>query len=223
MDIFKLIFEHDIILEHLAGTEDPRHTAKKELSIEDFMKPTPTYAKYYLTGTQLEQQKFGLSALSQADRIFKTLEQIFAKYAAWNQHGEPVSSLENFLHQATPYQYLIFHPEKNRVPVKPESLSVDEHTNVRDRLPALTHYMDEGFIIMYVEKSHDGIDVHFFTAKNLYEDFFTALQPVASPNLRYFSINGKKVNSERSFYFETWTLERPPHGFEEVTQASRLR
>jgi hypothetical protein len=33
---------------------------------------------------------------------------------------------------------------------------------------------------------------------------------------RFFSMNGKRINSERTFYFETWALDRPPHGIEEV-------
>lgn len=223
MDIFKLIFEHDIILEHLAGTEDPRHTAKKELSIEDFMKPTPTYAKYYLTGTQLEKQEFGLTALQHYPVIKSTLAEIFGDKKVWDVDGNEKMGLEDFLKDIKPYDYAIIGQADSDRPPHTADIFVDEHTNVRDRLPQLTALMDKGYIILYAEKAHNGTDLHFFTAKNIYEDFFLAFQTVVQDDLRYFSINGKKVKSERNFYFETWTLERPPHGFEEVTSASRLR
>jgi hypothetical protein len=29
-------------------------------------------------------------------------------------------------------------------------------------------------------------------------------------------MNGKRITSERKFYFETWALSQPPHGIEEV-------
>jgi hypothetical protein len=45
---------------------------------------------------------------------------------------------------------------------------------------------------------------------------FYPLQKLVPETFRFFSINGKKFRTERHFYFETWTLEKPPHGFEEV-------
>jgi len=35
-------------------------------------------------------------------------------------------------------------------------------------------------------------------------------------------MNGKRITSERKFYFETWTLDRPPHGVEEVFKETVL-
>ncbi len=224
MDIFKLIFEHDILLEHLSGVEDPRHTAKKEASLEDFLKPAKTYTKYYLTGTKLDEQKFGLSALETYQDICDTLSSIFADKNVYSSNGELVENLSDALQEIQIHDHLIIGtgdaPESRLV----EAIRLNSDKNVRDVLPELTELMDLGFVILYAENAHHGKDFHFFSARNLYEFFFEKFQPMTKkPTFRYFSINGKKVGSERTFYFETWTLHRPPHGFEEVTIDSKLR
>lgn len=55
MDIFKLIFHHDLLLEQLSGNDDVKNKAKEELSLEDFMKPIQTYSRYYFSGTRLKE------------------------------------------------------------------------------------------------------------------------------------------------------------------------
>lgn len=224
MDIFKLIFEHDILLEHLAGTEDPRHTAKKELDLEAFLKPVPTYTKYYLTGSRVAENRFGLSVLHHFPEICDTLAKMFSDRTI--HYSGNIIAADNFselLQSLQPNEHLLISQPGNNESIPTEELTIDAQSNVRDVLPAVTRYMDAGHIILYAEQAHHGVDFHLFSAKNLYEQFFVAFQPMASPDFRYFSINGKKVGSERTFYFETWTLHRPPHGFEEVTSASRLR
>ncbi|MDZ7806392.1 MAG: hypothetical protein U5K71_04670 [Gracilimonas sp.] len=81
---------------------------------------------------------------------------------------------------------------------------------------ALRKTIDHGHIVIYKVLSKDGFDLQIFSKKNVYRDMFFPLQKLVPDHFRFFSINGKKFNTERHFYFETWTLNRPPHGFEEV-------
>jgi hypothetical protein len=76
--------------------------------------------------------------------------------------------------------------------------------------------------VIYKEQAKNGFDLHMFSKKNIYTKFFHPLQNMLPDAFRFFSINGKKFRSERHFYFETWTLARPPHGFEEVFPESVL-
>jgi len=73
-----------------------------------------------------------------------------------------------------------------------------------------------GTYVIYKEQAHHGYDLHLFSMENIYPALFDALKPLVDDQFRFFSINSKRMGSERHFYFETWTLENPPHGAEEV-------
>ena len=103
-----------------------------------------------------------------------------------------------------------------------KDLHIDTNSNVGHLKDELKEALEDKFIVVYKEQAKNGFDLHLFSKKNIYTDMFYPLQELVPDNFRFFSINGKKFRSERHFYFETWTLDRPPHGFEEVFKESVL-
>ena len=223
MDIFKLIFEHDIVFDDYSGKEDTHKEKSTRTTLEQFMKPMPTYVKYYFTGTRLgDPNCFGLSALDRFSELADALQTVFKDEKFIAPEGVPDMTLSERLLQAEPHEvFLIGDGAASR---DISALQMDERTGVREKLRTVVPLLDQGIRFLATEKAHHGIDLHLFAKDNHYEAFFNAFQPLTSlEDLRYFSINGKRVGSERSFYFETWTLNRPPHGFEEVTESAVLR
>ena len=214
MDIFKLFFDHDLRLDKLAKRNANKTEEEKEASLQDFMTPTPTYSKFYLTGTLLEDEKFGLNRLDHWNEIRKKFEESFR--------------LQNFLSADRSYESFseaLEHSDIGDVLVitKSESLeqdistlTVDEESNVGHFKEELSEVLLDGHLVLYKEQAHDGFDLHLFSRDNIYPKLFHAFKPLVGPSLRFFSINSKRMGSERHFYFETWTLDKPPHGAEEV-------
>ena len=217
MDIFKLIFEHDLRLEQLSGNHDPRQERKRPSTLEEFMKPVQTYSSFYLTGTRFPEQHFGLNALEHYSALMSTfansmhVEEVFTPGDAY--------PLDNLAALAKPGQ--TFTTQKDKADEHNALFSVD--LSVREKIPYLKEALDGGQKIIFAEQAHDGTDLFMFSKDNVYEQMFEAFKPLLSDTFRFFSINGKRAKSERLFYFETWTLERPPHGFEEVFKETVLR
>ncbi len=273
MDILKIIFEHDLTLEHLSDNDDPRNRQKKQgddnrdrerdhdserAALKTFLAPQKTYSRYYFTGTRIRENRFGLSTLqawpligSLMGRMLKTadsghqeqfinelhevtqkarspdqpldklLSHLPAAYPCHNTAGSTFPDLYRAADNLKPYDVLISGSgSDNR---HRELMKLDDRTGIRERFRPLSALLDKGHFVLLAEKAHHGFDLHLFSPQNIYEMVFHICQAVISPALRAFTINGKRVNSERHFYFETWTLDRPPHGFQEVTVDSRLR
>ncbi len=259
MEILKIIFEHDMTLEHLSGHDDPRNREDdRRQTLESFLSPQKTYNRYYLTGTRLDigQQddfRFGLSTLSAWPLIRSLFGRILDTVASGNptaMHrldellqqedipkgsgtaGFPVTnwhrpdgslfpSFDQAALELKPMDILISGPTSDSA--ARNAIQLDGHSGIRERFEPLTALLDNGHFVILTEKAHHGSDLHLFTSHNLYEALFLGCQHILRPNLRCFTINGKRVKGERHFYFETWTLDRPPHGFQEVTADSRMR
>ncbi len=248
MDIFKLIFEHDITLEHLSGNEDPRNLEKgRDAMLATFLKPQQTYNRYYFTGTRIREERFGLSVLAAYPEIVKTLDRVFADMvnarsesfsevsggkqdvipetslaAGWHRSdGSRFEDLTEEIREMQPYEMLI--SGRSSEESTRNEFVLDEQIGIREHFKPLTRLLDRDHLVLISEKAHHGIDLHLFSRRNLYEQLFHSYQKMVKPEFRYFSINGKRIGSERQFYFETWTLNRPPHGFQEVTQDARIR
>lgn len=223
MNIFKLIFEHDIVFDDHSGREDTHKQKEVTTTLEQFMKPMPTYVKYYFSGTQLaDSPKFGLSTLDQYPQILQSLGSVFGNKPVWGPEGKLDVPFADRLLNATFHEAFLIGEgaEKHNS----SDLQLTEQTGIRERLQKIVPLLDKGIIFLAAEKAHHGMDLHMFARDNHYEAFFNTFQPLThKQDFRYFSINGKRVGSERSFYFETWTLNRPPHGFEEVTPDAVLR
>lgn len=214
MDIFKLFFEHDLRLDKLAKRNANKTEEEIEAGLADFMKPTPTYSKFYLTGTVLKEELFGLNRLKHWDAVLKNLTHAFDESYIQIENGPAHSIEEAIKHSQVGDAIIISQSEDIDVDIK--ALHVDKESNVGHFKEELSEILQQEYLVLYKEKAHDGFDLHLFSKDNIYKKLFHAFKPLASPDFRFFSINNRRMRSERHFYFETWTLNKPPHGAEEV-------
>ncbi len=219
MDIFKLIYEHDLRLDSLRERHTDRNRQDTSMSIEDFMKPDLTYSKFYFTGTRIKEQQFGINTLHSFDDIVHALSGSLKEYSLFTKQGK--SALKSFADDVS-----IGEPA---VLTKSESNSwdlsnfiIDSNSNVGHNKDAIADLLKTNDLLLYKEQAHNGFDFHLFSKNNIYREMFYPLQKLVSDQFRFFSMNGKRVTSERKFYFETWTLDRPPHGTEEVFKETVL-
>ena len=94
-----------------------------------------------------------------------------------------------------------------------------------DKLEKVIEDLNLGEVVALSGKEEPKTDLsslHIDVNSNVGHLKFYPLQNLLPDAFRFFSINGKKFRSERHFYFETWTLNKPPHGFEEVFPESVL-
>lgn len=213
MDIFKLIFEHDLRLDELRERKLDRSVQEVSGSIEDFLKPDPTYSKFYFTGTKLPDEQFGINEMESYSRFLNTFCGVLSGYKCFI--GSEESDLAEAVEKADIGKTLILTREdENRW--TDLDLDLNNDSNVGHKKSELAKVLESDDLVLYKENAHNGFDLHLFSRKNIYVRFFKPFQELLSDRFRFFSINGKKVRSERKFYFETWTLHRPPHGAEEV-------
>ena len=206
-DILKLIFHHDQRLEKLAPAGEPGSDAD---TLASFMKPDPTYSTFYFSGTNLETQKFGLDSIAQYDSVIEALEKGFGELSFHTKEGKK-SSLKDALETMELNDAVVVSDDD----VETEIIHSFTGKMLRDVL-------EKGWVVIYKIEAEDGFDLNMFSKRNIYTDFFYRLQGMLPEAFRFFSINGKRVASEKHFYFETWSLHKPPHGFEEVFPESVL-
>ena len=205
-DILKLIFHHDQRLDNISPSTD----SLDENPLAMFTKPDPTYSTLYFSGTDLEKSTFGLNQLSNFDEVLKVMEQAFEGLAVSSKKGGGFT-LSDAINDMDVDDALVL----NKEGAEPELIHSFSHKMLRDVL-------EKGWVILYKRAAEHGFDIHLFSRDNIYTSFFYPLQELLPEAFRFFSINGKRLSNEKQFYFETWKLERPPHGFEEVFPESVL-
>lgn len=214
MDIFKLFFDHDLRLDKLEKRSANKTQKEIEAGLADFMKPIPTYSKFYLTGTRLDREEFGLNVLEQWEQVLEKIGKAFEdRHFIISNRSYP--SFREALNQAKTGNAILI-SKNNRSEIDTSTLHVDTESNVGHFKEELAEVLQQDHQVIYKEQAHDGFDLHLFSQKNIYEQLFHAFKPLVGPAFRFFSINSKRMGSERHFYFETWTLDKPPHGAEEV-------
>lgn len=211
MTLFKLIFEHDMVLEPV-GTVKSKHESS---TLEDFLKPKQTYSRFYFSATDLELQKFGLSASEDYEKMLQAFTSALGSVTYTLFDGSETDNIEIAISSVPEGGAIIITPENILSKCAPFPVLKPSET-FREQITELTERLNSGHLVFFVVKAHHGYDLHLFAKKNIYRDFFYAFKPLIRENFRFFSINGKRAKSERLFYFETWSLERLPHGFEEV-------
>lgn len=209
MDLFKLLFEHDMLLDE-AGSSP----AGQPASLEDFLKPQPTFSRFYFSGTVLDERLFGLDQLQHFNEVIQGIDHALGKPIYDLKGGQQMGGLLNVLEASSVFDAFVVANGSQIPPV--DELQLGIQTGVRQKLPMLRSLLSAGHIIFFIEKTDDGSDLHLFSRENIYPALFRELKPLVGPGFRFFSINGKRAKSDRLFFFETWTLDRPPHGFEEV-------
>lgn len=220
MDIFKLIYEHDLRLESLRARHTDRDSQDVTVSLESLLKPDPTYSRFYLSGSRLNEQQFGLNILEHYSSIMGRLEAVLEPYRIFTLNGEQETLFETV--EATPVGPAILLTTSAEPATSIEELSLDQGSNTGHRKEPLRNALERGELVLYKEQAHHGFDLHLFSRENMYRSLFFPFKELIQEQFRFFSINGKRIQSERKFYFETWALERPPHGVEEVFEQTVL-
>jgi len=205
-DILKLIFHHDQRLDDLAPSEEKT----EENPLAAFTKPDPTYSTLYFSGSDLENDKFGVNVLSNYNDFLMALDNGLEGLSLTTKNGK---------HDLLKSAILDLDMNEAIVITNDEVESNIIHSFTRKMLRDV---LEKGWIILYKREAKDGFDIHLFSKENTYIRFFYNLQGMLPDAFRFFSINGKRLSSEKKFYFETWTLANPPHGFEEVFPESVL-
>lgn len=216
MDIFKLLYEHDQRLESLRKRHTDRAEPETSGTIEDFLKPDPTYSRFYLSGSRPEEERFGLTALERAPEILRTLRNLFLEWNHFPSNGSDDPSLLNqSLAQSKSGDLYIF--TKNEAPmISPEKLLNEQDESMSHKSDSLKASLEAGECVLFVEGAHHGVDLQLFSMENIYGELFYPFQSMVNESFRFFSMNGKRIRSERAFFFETWRIQQPPHGIEEV-------
>ncbi len=205
-DILKLIFHHDQRLDDLA----PSSETVDDNPLAAFTKPDPTYSTLYFSASDLEKEKFGINVLSEYEGFVEALAEGLAGFTLTTKEGEQ-KSLQAGIEGLEMNEALVVSKQE----VEPDIIHSFTRKMLRDVL-------EKDWIIIYKREAKDGFDLHLFSRKNIYANFFDPLQNLLPNAFRFFSINGKRLSNEKKFFFETWTLARPPHGFEEVFPESVL-
>jgi len=213
MDIFKLFFDHDLRLDNLAPRNGNTSEDYDEERLAEFMKPDPTYSKFYITGTRLEEEQFGINTLAKFREVITQLGRAFSDSSIFSTSGT-FDSLFDALSAAEIGEAVILGNEKPTANFS--ALRIGKETNTGHKKKEIREVLQSGAFVLYKEKAHHGFDLHLFSKGNIYPVLFDRFKPLVDDQFRFFSINSKRMGRERHFYFETWTLDKPPHGAEEV-------
>lgn len=219
MDIFKLIYEHDLRLDQLKERHTDRRRQDVSSSLADFLKPDLTYSKFYLTGTRLDKENFGLNVLDHFNPIVGVLQSVFKAY--YIHTAERTNSLTESIEKCELGSPIIISKSEANL-WNLEELTIETNSNVGHKKDAVADLLKTDDFLLYKEPAHDGFDLHLFAKNNIYRELFYPYKKLVSDQFRFFSINGKRIQSERKFYFETWALHSPPHGVEEVFEQTVL-
>lgn len=214
MDIFKIFFNHDQRLDKLAKRNANKTQEEIEATLQDFMTPTPTFSKFYLTGTRLKEEKFGINQLKKHDLILEKLDDTLSKTHISNADTTYQQLSDAIANTAIGQAIIISKDEDPNFNHK--QLQVGSESNVGHLKDELREILLDGHKVLYKEQAHHGYDLHLFSKENIYPQLFYSLKELVDESFRFFSINSKRMGSEKHFYFETWTLDKPPHGAEEV-------
>ena len=209
-DIFKLIFHHDQRLSKLDDQDSPVNPKKMESSLEDFMKPDPTFSSFFFSGTDLDEERFGLNVLNAFDEVINALQMAFPNIQIVTQTNKYLSIKDAV--EAIDLNEALVLSNEDKIDLDISDLNTKSNSHKKTLKKAL----ETGHMILYKVPARNGFDLLMYSQKNVYRELFFPLQKLVPDHFRFFSINGKKFNTERHFFFETWTLDRPPHGFEEV-------
>lgn len=205
-DILKLIFHHDQRLDNLAPSEN----LEEENPLALFTKPDPTYSTLYFSGTDLVNQKFGINILSNYSDFIQAVSGGFTGYSYFSKNG----NFDSFKHAVESLEL------NEALVISKDEVETDIIHSFTGKM--LRDILEKGWIIIFKREAKNGFDLQIFSKKNIYTSFFYPLQSLLPDAFRFFSINGKRLSNEKQFYFETWKLDKPPHGFEEVFPESVL-
>jgi hypothetical protein len=222
MDLFKLFYNHDQPLDILNRGRNGSGNKDRESTLQDFMSPTPTFSSFYLMGTRFPKEKIGLNQLDNFNQILDRLQKAFGDQAIQSPTGINSRLTDMIEKLSTGSAVIITNNNEDGSNIASEQFLKGE-LDPDNKNRQLQKLLEEGHKVIFKEVSRDGYDLHLYSKENIYPRLFSQFQELVDESFRFFSVNSKRMRSEKHFYFDTWRLDRPPHGAEEVFGDTVLR
>lgn len=216
MYVLKAFYEEHVVLEALVPDQDPdaRRSLHPEATLELLLTPPP-YARLYLAGTDLSRQDgeggplVGLSTLPESS--FRPLVEALAAPPFWKRVDGRVMPMEGVWGDLKPGSVVVAGLEPPPEPL----VAALESASTRLTLPALRTLLDVGYVVVYVEPAHHGIDLALFFPKPIVAQARSRIVHLAPAGERWFLAPFQRARGEHSFYFERWALDALPSWVEE--------
>lgn len=220
MDILKYFYEEPTSLEVLtpALNPDAKQHNRPLLSLEELLH-APRYYRAYWAGSNLAEDRVGLTALRQPAAFVDPLVDAFGELSWWQvsraKAVQPVAEEDRAAVLAAPADVAALVATPNAQPDTTDLIAVTAGSR-RETLPALRTLLDAGAVVAFPEPAHHGFDWSFFSKTPLRERLTAALRARSYPNVRRFIVPFQRARSEQKFYFETWMLDDLPNYIEEI-------
>jgi hypothetical protein len=221
MDLFKLFYNHDQRLDNLSRSSNEAGRNNPHSSLEDFMSPTPTYSSFYMSGTHFPDEKIGLNQLEKIDQIIDCLNSIFKDYNILSTTRNHFSFDES-IRQISPGSGIVI-MDKNVDDSANNPFNSKEDLDANQKNEQIKEQLTADNQVLFKEEARDGYDLYLYSKENIYPKLFHPFQELVDDSFRFFSINSKRMRSEKHYYFDIWRLDKPPHGAEEVFADTVLR
>ncbi len=185
------------------------------MTLEDFMRPVPIFSHFYISSTNVgsTEPEFGLNKHPELNAILDAVGRQIDR-PVWISSLAEMGNLRDAVNLMQVGEAIMAPSSSNASDT--HSIPPSHNSGEPEVVSALHDLIKEKTIVLFKEKAHHGWDLHLYSLVNIYPSLFQALKPFIASGTRLFSMNGKRIRSERLFYFETWTLDKPPHGAEEV-------
>lgn len=236
MDILKFSFHHDLSINELDQSSNTNTGPKnaEEDALAMFMRPDPTYSRLWFSGTHIKEGKATLALNGLGN--YASIQEILAKALADLQLIQPkegmiYSSVAEFIKMARLNESLLL---ANKVfdypPLPPTGIDF----GLSNYKSLLADCLRVGFVVLTKAPNKNGFDLLLHAHVNLYSRFFEPFKNLVKENLaakaknesveplRIFSINLKRMDSERKLFFELHNVDKAPHGAEEIHPESVL-
>lgn len=222
MDIFKISFHHDLLISELEKNNAPDAAADTD-PLAIFTKPEPTYSRIWFSGTQIhgDRAQLGMQILANYPSLRDTIADALADlHLIQPQGGKNVASIGEFIDQAKLNESLLLANQSFDYPPLPPT-GID--FGLSNYKGLLADCMKVGFVVLTKAPSKNGFDLLLHAHTNLYTRFFEPLKALLpNDDLRIFSINLKRMDSEKKLFFELHNVNKAPHGAEEIHPESVL-
>lgn len=193
MEILKLLFHHDLILDADDAAADP---------ITQFSKPQSTYSAFRISCSNISEHTKGLEVFSRLEEFQKEISDVLSI---------PVQEVSSSKTKCTIVR-------KNGEISHHSGLPKDYQ-----HIDRLRNYLGEGTLAFWWRGSdkEEGKDFFLISTRNRYAMLFYLLKGFMGKTTRFYSLNGKRIHADRVFYFEDH-YRQLPHGIEEVLPSTEI-
>ncbi|MDV7391376.1 hypothetical protein RZS08_08495, partial [Arthrospira platensis SPKY1] len=189
-------------------TPKPSTAQTEEDRLAAFLRPDPTYSLLWFSGTRIQDGKaqLGLQTLGHFPSIRTQIAQALGDlHLIQPQEGSRYDSITHFIDAAPVNKTLILANQAFDFPPLPPTGLDFSLSNYKS---LLADCLRVGFVVLTKAPHQHGFDLMLNSHTNLYTRFFEPFKSLLpTSDLRIFSINLKRMDSERKLYFELHSVE----------------